>query len=170
MGSFSKGSKFTLLLSDCLNCNSDSVAPNSGRPRNINGPFWLTCASHRAVDPPTALSAVRLVLSDTRPSLANLYVDRINRMRSSRHVVLWDCVGERSGGRTIDTSPATACLLPLLSIVRVSAIIKRWSCLAMDLCRVGPRSWSLAPYDSVTGTGDILHLKPVHRSSRERVP
>ena len=140
------------------------------RPRNINGPFWLTCASHRAVDPPTALSAVRLVLSDTRPSLANLYVDRINRMGSSRHVVLWDCVGERSGGRTIDTSPATACLLPRLSIVRVSAIIKRWSCLAMDSCRVGPQSWSLAPYDSVTGTGDILHLKPVHQSLRERVP
>ena len=98
-----KGSKFTLLLSDCLNCNSDSVAPYSGRPRNINGPFWLSCASHHAVDYLTALSVVRLALSDTRPSLANLSVDRINRMRSSRHVVLWDCVGERSGGRTIDT-------------------------------------------------------------------
>ena len=24
----------------------------------------------------------------------------------------------------------------------------------MDSCRVGPRSWSLAPYDSVTGTED----------------
>ena len=101
------------------------------------GPLRLTRAFYCAVDYPTALSAVRLVLSDTRPSLANLYVDRINRMRSSRHVVLWDCVGERSGGRTIDTSPATACLLPRLSIVRVSAIIKRWSCLAMDSCRVG---------------------------------
>jgi len=31
---------------------------------------------------------------------------------------------------------------------------QRWSCLAMDSCRVGPRSWSLAPYDSVTGTED----------------
>ena len=29
---------------------------------------------------------------------------------------------------------------------------------------------TLAPYDSVTGTGDILPLKPVHQSSRERVP
>ena len=71
---------------DCSHCDSDSVASNSGRPRNINGPFWLTCASHRAVDPPTALSAVRLVLSDTGPSLANLYVDRINRMTFSPHV------------------------------------------------------------------------------------
>ena len=111
MGSFSTGSKFTLLLSDCLNCNSDSVAPYSGRPRNINGPFWLSCASHHAVDYPTALSVVRLALSDTRPSLANLSVDRINRMRSSRHVVLWDCVGERSGGRTIDTYIARNSLL-----------------------------------------------------------
>ena len=73
------------ILSDCLNCNSDSVAPNSGRPRNINGPFWLTCASHRAVDPPTALSVVRLVLSDTKPTL-DIFIGCIDRMTLSTHV------------------------------------------------------------------------------------
>ena len=50
------------------------------------GPLRLTRAFYCAVDYPTALSAVRLVLSDTRPSLANLYVDRINRMTFSPHV------------------------------------------------------------------------------------
>ena len=50
------------------------------RPRNINGPFWLTCASHCAVDPPTALSVVRrLVLSDTKP-MPDIFIDGTDRM------------------------------------------------------------------------------------------
>ena len=68
-----KGIQIYSIVSNCLNCNSDGVAPNSGRPRNIKGPFWFTWASHCAVDPPTALSVVRLVLSDTKLMLDTFY-------------------------------------------------------------------------------------------------
>jgi len=44
---------------------------------------------------------------------------------------------------------------------------QRWSCLAMDSCKVGPRSCSLAPYDSGMRTGEILHFETfiIHRGS-----
>ena len=56
-----------------------------GGPRTLKGPLRLTCALYRAVDSPTALSVVRLVLSDTKPTL-DIFIGCIDRMTLSTHV------------------------------------------------------------------------------------
>ena len=125
--------------------------------------------SNCAIGCPTALSVVRLLLHPLDRRSTYLLHRIKNRMVLSPHLVI---VRERgqAGVLYIGTSPSCAQQLACfhgLSIVRVSAIIKRWSCLAMDSCRVGPRSWSLAPYDSGMRTGEILHFETfiIHRGS-----
>ena len=86
MGSSSKDPSLLYCFPIALaHCNRTALRHRQEGLRML-GPLRLTRAFYCAVDYPTALSAVRLVLSDTRPSLANLYVDRINRMTFSPHV------------------------------------------------------------------------------------
>ena len=79
MGSSSKDPSLLYCFPIALaHCNRTALRHRQEGPRMLNGPLQLTCAFCCAVDYPTALSVVQLALSDTRPSLANLYVDRIN--------------------------------------------------------------------------------------------
>merc|ERR1712157_423517 len=130
------------------------------------------CSSHaRAAHPHGTFSRARLFICDAQPDTRScarrsftlrrpMQGYRVACIEAHRVVtrsmwLLW--VNRRS------STPERASLLRYFSR-QLSALLaidctrfsnhQRWSCLAMDLCRVGPRSWSLAPYDSVTGTED----------------